>query len=207
MAHFIKIVLASIVCLYCSNVFSQNDSINDSFISYEENIVTSLSIQQNSDTFYLSYKDDKESLNATLTPNIERKLNFNFTYKLIDFSLGYTPSFLKTGMEQGKSQNFNIGFRFNHKKWSQSLTFINQKGFYMELDEIGTVYLPQFKSMKIGGTTSYVLNDKFSYKTIFNQNQWQKKSAGSFIPQFSFYYTSLKSREKTDEFNMNIYSK
>src|SRR5574343_78528 len=87
------------------------------------------------------------------------------------------------------SKLFTISTRFYHKKWMQSLTFINQKGFYVE-DDV-TVFLPRLRTTKIGGTTSYVFNDKFSFKTIANQKEWQIKSAGSFIPNFSFYYTNF----------------
>jgi hypothetical protein len=72
----------------------------------------------------------------------------------------------------------------------QSFTYINQKGFYISDDNI-TAQLPDMRTMKIGGSTAYVFNDKFSFKTLVSQNEWQTKSSGSFIPTFSFYYTNL----------------
>lgn len=72
----------------------------------------------------------------------------------------------------------------------QSFTFINQRGFYISDDKI-TGQLPNMKTTKIGGSTSYIFNEKFSFKTLVSQDEWQIKSSGSFIPSFSFYYTNL----------------
>ena len=54
------------------------------------------------------------------------------------------------------------------------------------------------RSIKIGGTTSYIFNPKFSFKTITNQNQWQTKSSGSFIPTLSIYNTYLNLNDGND---------
>lgn len=199
-------IIISITLLFFNSIYSQNDTINNYFTSYDEKIIFGFAIQQNSDTFYLAQKQDDEIIKTELTPNIERKLNINFTYKLIDFSIGTSPHFLKTNLEQKKSRNLNLGFRFNHKKWTQTITFINQKGFHIDINNSGKQYYSALRSTKIGGTTSYTFNDKFSYKTVFNQIEWQKRSAGSFIPHFSFYYTNIRSKEKTDNFYVDIYT-
>jgi hypothetical protein len=86
----------------------------------------------------------------------------------------------------------------------QSFTFINQKGFYVSESSFQLTF-PRMRTTKIGGTTSYVFNDKFSYKTLVNQNEWQTKSSGSFIPNFSFYYTNINLNNEPDSSNGDIY--
>lgn len=202
-----KIIISTIFFFCCNILSSQNDTLNNYFISYDEMIITSISIEEINDTFYIGYKDHLERYKAELTPNFERKLNFNFTYKIIDFAIGYTPNFLKSNKAQNRSRNFNFAFRLNHKQWSQSFMYLNQRGFYLDLDNtIEHFYFPQFRSTKVGGTTSYIFNKKYSYQTLFNPNEWQSKSTGSFILHFTGYYSKLESEKKEDELNINIYS-
>ncbi len=185
---------------------AQNSTPNENYIKYSEKVIISSSIQENNDTFHFGYKDKNESQQIKLKPNLERKLNFNFTYKLLDFSIGYTPSFLKTNLSQEKSKNFNFTLRFNAKNWMQTFVLIHQKGFHIDTNNNFTKYFPQLRSTKIGGTTSYIFNKNYSYSTLFNLNQWQTKSAGSFIPQFSTYLTNIKSKETQDFLDVNIFS-
>ena len=51
---------------------------------------------------------------------------------------------------------------------------------------------PDIKTFTLGFNAQYVYNwKKFSYKAIYNQNEWQKKSAGSWIAGVNaFYYTN-----------------
>jgi len=86
----------------------------------------------------------------------------------------------------------------------QSLTFINQKGFYVSNDEL-EIPFPRMRTTKIGGTTSYIFNDKFSFKTLANQKEWQSKSAGSFIPNLSIYYTNFDLNDGNQNTESNIY--
>jgi hypothetical protein len=72
----------------------------------------------------------------------------------------------------------------------QTISFINQKGFYVDEGDVNFA-LPKMRSTKIGGVTSYIFNPNFSFKTIANQKQWQTKSSGSFIPNFAIFYTNL----------------
>jgi hypothetical protein len=45
------------------------------------------------------------------------------------------------------------------------------------------------RTLKVGGITSYIFSKKFSYHAIVSQREKQLKSAGSFMPNFLFYYT------------------
>jgi hypothetical protein len=51
------------------------------------------------------------------------------------------------------------------------------------------VYFPKIKSLKIGGSTSYIFNKNFSYRSIVTQDEKQLISAGSFIPSLVYYYS------------------
>jgi hypothetical protein len=171
--------------------FAQNDSLINAYAkSYDDKVTTSIyyfDMSNNFDFIFMS-KGEKKYLN--LKPNGREQIGVNLSYKFIDVSYGFSPSFFNENKDNSNSKLFSLDTRFHLKKWMQSITFINQKGFYINEDNIELVF-PKLRTTKIGGTTSYVFNSNFSFKTLSNQKEWQTKSAGSFIPNFSIYYTNL----------------
>ncbi|UYW00931.1 DUF4421 domain-containing protein [Flavobacterium agricola] len=194
------------ICIGNQIVTAQNDSINEYKISYGEKIIASISLQSDTESFVLSSKTDGQTNAISFYPNIKQKINFGVTYKLIDISFGYTPWFMRSNSDKYKTSNFNFGTRFNHKKWYQSVSFVKQKGFFSDFSGAESDYLPSFRSIRVGGTTSFVLNDNFSFLALFNQKEWQIKSAGSFVPNFSFYYTSFENKDDKSDFNLELFS-
>ena len=118
--------------------------------------------------------------------------------------IGFSPHFFDVNKDNKGSKLFNISTRFIVNQWMQTLTFINQKGFYVN---DGTIKIPftDMRSTKIGGVTSYIFNPNFSFKTIANQKQWQTKSSGSFIPNFAFFYTNLDLNDGNPDTKSNIF--
>lgn len=171
--------------------FAQNDSLqNPYFKSYNDKITASIYYLDTSNSFEIASDNEDPKIFLNLIPNRREQIGFNLNYKIIDVTIGFAPKFLSSNKGDSHSKHFNFNTRFYYKKWMQSFTFINQKGFYISDDNI-TAQLPNMRTTKIGGSTSYIFNDKFSFKTLVSQNEWQTKSSGSFIPTFSFYYTNL----------------
>lgn len=171
--------------------FAQNDSLqNPYFKSYNDKITASVYYLDTSNNFQITSDNQDPKIYLDLIPNRREQIGFNLNYKIIDVTIGFAPKFLSGNKGDSNSKNFNFNTRFYYKKWMQSFTFINQKGFYISDDNI-TAQLPNMRTTKIGGTTAYIFNDKFSFKTLVSQNEWQTKSSGSFIPTFTFYYTNL----------------
>ncbi|WP_347051307.1 DUF4421 family protein [Flavobacterium olei] len=184
-----------IICLgFFSSIFScfaQNDTLqNPYFKSYTDKITVSAYYLDTSNSFQIASAEQEPKIFVDLIPNRREQIGFNLSYRIIDVSIGFAPKFLSGNKGDSNSKNFNFNTHFYYKKWMQSFTFINQKGFYISDNNI-TTELPQMRTTKIGGSTSYIFNDKFSFKTLTSQNEWQIKSSGSFIPSFSFYYTNL----------------
>ncbi|WP_026727381.1 DUF4421 family protein [Flavobacterium denitrificans] len=171
--------------------FAQNDTLqNPYFKSYNDKITASVYYLDTSNSFEIASDNTDPKIYVNLIPNRREQIGFSLNYKIIDITIGFAPKFLGGNKGDSHSKNFNFNTRFYYKKWMQSFTFINQKGFYISEDNF-TAQLPQMRTTKIGGSTSYIFNDKFSFKTLVNQNEWQTKSSGSFIPTFSFYYTNI----------------
>lgn len=156
---------------------------------------------------------------VSVLPNNLQNYSFGFDYKFIGLTIALPKSWHESADQnymKGKttSLNFNLSLFFN--KWMQTLNYKVIKGYYVP--ESGffvpnwqdgvTPYLqlPNLKTQKIGGSTSYIFNaSKFSYRSFSQQTQIQKKSAGSFIPTLSYEYSQLT--DKVDGFSEQSYKK
>ncbi|RLD78227.1 MAG: hypothetical protein DRJ07_13500, partial [Bacteroidetes bacterium] len=86
------------------------------------------------------------------------------------------------------------------------------KGYYIDdyedtsqpinlMNDVITI-VPHLGTKTFTATTSYKFNDDFSFKAIYNQYEIQRKSAGSFIP--SFTYTHFTLSDKTSPQDLKI---
>lgn len=164
---------------------------NPYFKAYDDKVIASLYYLDVSNNFQIvSPNSDGTKRVFDLSPNRREQIGASVSFKIVDFSFGYAPQFFDVNKDNEGSKLFNFSTRVIHKKWMQTFSFINQTGFYAS-EGATTVPLPDLRSTKIGGVTSYVFNPNFSFKAIANQKEWQTKSSGSFIPSFSFFYTNL----------------
>lgn len=187
------------------SAWSQNDTIKSAhFKTYEESIISSLYYLDTSNSFEIIYNANNTTNYLNLEPNKRAQIGANVSYKMIDLSYGFSPAFLAENKDNSGSKHFTISTRFYLKKWMQSFTFINQTGFYISDGATETAF-PKMRTTKIGGTTSYVFNDTFSFKTLANQKEWQTISAGSFIPNFSIYYTNIDLNSPTAGTHSDIF--
>lgn len=185
--------------------FAQKDTLQNPYVkSYEDKVTISSYYLDTSNNFQIGFDSQGQKKYLDLNPNRREQLGISLSYKFIDVSFGFAPKFFDVNKDNSNSKLFSFNTRFYYKKWMQSFTFINQKGFYASEDEI-SVDFPRMRTTKIGGTTSYIFNDRFSYKALVNQNEWQTKSSGSFIPTFSFYYTNLNLNDIANSSNGDIY--
>jgi Domain of unknown function (DUF4421) len=166
-------------------------AVHPHFKSYDDTVIASLYYLDVSNTFQiLNSNPDGGTTKVDLIPNRREQIGMSVSYQFADISYGISPNFFTANKDNGDSKLFNISTRFIVKQWMQTLTYINQKGFYVK-DQDLVFPIEDLRSTKIGGVTSYIFNPNFSFKTIANQKQWQTKSAGSFIPNFAFFYTNL----------------
>lgn len=187
----------------------EKTSSNPYFKTYDDKVIASLYYLDVSNAFQIvSANTDGTKRTLDLVPNRREQIGASVSFKIADFSFGFSPRFFDANKDNGDSKLFNLSTRFIHKKWMQTLSYINQKGFYVNEGAM-TIPLPNMRSTKIGGVTSYIFNPNFSFKTIANQKEWQTKSSGSFIPSFSFFYTNFDLNDgsqnpESDVFEMSL---
>ena len=136
--------------------FAQNDSLHNSYFkSYNDKITASVYYLDTSNSFQIASGQDSQTY-VNLIPNRREQIGFTLNYKIVDITIGFAPKFLSQNKGDSHSKNFNFNTRFYYKKWMQSFTFINQKGFYISDDNI-IAQLPNMRTTKIGGSTAYIL--------------------------------------------------
>ncbi len=183
----------------------ENSTPNPYFKSYDDNVIASLYYLDVSNNFqFVTTNSSGKKTTLDLIPNRREQIGVSVSYRFVDISYGFSPKFFDVNKDNGNSKLFNISTRFIVKQWMQTISFINQTGFYVDYGAI-TVPFTDMRSTKIGGVTSYIFNPNFSFKTIANQKQWQTKSSGSFIPNFAFFYTNLDLNDGSPDTKSNIF--
>ncbi len=169
---------------------------NGYFISYPEKLLIRTYLSQKFAPFTIPSHTDKE-----ISYKTNSKLNFGIgaTFKSYTLNLSYGFGFLNTDKGQGKTKGLDLQFHiFPHKLSIDAIgSFI--KGYYLKPNDNSGLNLnsyyqrPDLSRNIIGLTVSRVLNsNKFSYKALVNQNEWQTKSAGSLLFGGEAYYGSIK---------------
>jgi hypothetical protein len=225
-----KVLAYFLGLMYVSVCFGQSDSIgnngplkkraNTIDTTYIKDISDKLIIKINRDSRVDSYTiQDKDNSSTSIRPNERNNYFISLDYKFIGFSIGFPKSWSESDYEnylKGKTTDFNLNFTFFFNKWVQAVYYNTTKGYYMDsVDQASEgptgekrpyLQFPNFKTRRIGGSTSYAINgNQFSYRSFLQQTQIQKKNAGSILPSLSYEY--FYSTDKSDDYSGEIYKK
>ncbi len=142
----------------------------------------------------IEIRDRNSDLFFKLNPNKQNRIGASVSFRSLTISYSFAPNFLSENKDNKDSKLFNLNFRtYFGKHWMQTLDVFSEKGFYVENDEFN-LYFPSFRTFKIGGSTSYIWNENFSFRALASQDEKQLKSTGSFIPSLVYYYTQINLR-------------
>ena len=192
-----------LLCLGCGLFsYSQQDSIakNEYITDFNDKISTRISLINTSNGFNIN----NEGIKYKLVPNKEDYLGFSVLFRSIELDFGFAPKFLNKNKDNKDSQLFTLNIRMFQNQWMQTIDLYKQKGFYTIIYDV-RLDLPSTKTFKIGGSTSYIFNPNFSFRAIGFQNEWQTKSAGSFIPRLYYYYTKFEVDDLGNKENYSFY--
>ena len=170
--------------------------IQDYIRTFPEKITLRAGLVNTGNSFTI--RDPESDIRLRLQPGISNYLGFSALFRSVELDFGFSPGFLNREDSQADPKLFNLNFRMFLGQWMQTLDFYKQSGFYYDLNGFRD-YLPGLKTLKIGGSTSYIFNPRFSFRAIGFQNEWQKKSAGSFIPGVQLYHTHFHLRDAGEE--------
>ncbi|WP_157962195.1 DUF4421 family protein [Winogradskyella aurantiaca] len=181
---------------------SENDSLVRK-IYFPNKITLRAYFISTSNTF--NFSDKNQGIDFTLIPNKQNQLGFSAAFRSIIISYSFAPKFLTENRDNQNSELQNLNLRTFLGQWMVNFQLYKEKGFFIDVPELDiNEYFPNFKTRKTGGTLSYILNKDFSFRAIVSQDEKQLVSAGSFIPNFFFYYTDYEL--KSEGINEDIYS-
>ncbi len=198
------------ICIGLTANAQQDDTIkqNEYKQSYDEDIKLRLGYSNSFNSFRIISPEN--NLDFVLSPNQRLRTTLTVMYKFIDFDIGYTPSFIRANKDddiKGKTKFVNFGTRLYLGKWMQTFQYSMTRGFYVDKADLGiaeNVLFPDFTVSRIGGSTSYIFNPDFSFRAIISQSEWQKKSAGTFVPTATYRYTQITNNDPATDHTFEI---
>lgn len=128
-------------------------------------------------------------------PNNAFNAGVGATYGAFTLNLGFNLGFLDRNRdERGKTRFLDLQTHIYPKNWVIDLYGQFYRGYFLSprgraVADAEKFYLrPDVKVNMMGASVFRLLQpDKFSYRAAFIQNEWQKKSAGSWLVGFEFY--------------------
>ena len=199
--HLTTIIIILLSFIYANTAVSQVflKSVNDTnyYKTYPGSITARFYLSQKYTAFTLQ---DKGAKDLKYWPNTTLNMGVGATYHNFSLNLAYGFGFLNQDKEKGKTKYLDLQGHFYKPKWV--IDFYGQlyKGYHLEPKGFaipspeGYYYLPNAKITLFGLSAYRVLNNsRFSYRAAFIQNEWQKKSAGTFLAGAEVYYGIINS--------------
>lgn len=182
--------LRTVCCIYAFSWAYWCTAQDSTYVqAFPDKITVRLGLQTTSNSFTLR---DRVTKNKTeFIPNDKSYLGLSLLFRSVELDLGYAPNFLAENKDNADSKLITLNFRMFFDHIMQTVDFYKQKGFFIRNEDI-TLPIEELTTTKIGGSTSYIFNENFSFRAIGFQNEWQKKSAGSFIPRVTYYFTKFQ---------------
>jgi hypothetical protein len=132
-------------------------------------------------------------------PNTTFNLGVGATYHNFTLNLAYGFGFVNRDQQKGKTNYLDFQGHFYWPKWVTDFEGQLYKGYHLSpkgfLANSEKYYYRGDMRVALFGISQYrIFNYKrFSYRASFIQNEWQKKSAGTFLAGAEVYYGRVKS--------------
>jgi hypothetical protein len=185
------------------NVFSQNSHDSLYYKTFPDALTVRMYMVKDYADFTFSSYDKKANL--TYRSNATTNLGAGVTYKNLSANFSTAFGFLNNGIEDhGKTSALDFQFHFFLQKWTSDLLFLRYKGFYAVPENYASAlpnnyyYRPDINLNLIGFTAYRVQNfRRFSYRSGFYQNEWIRRSSGTFLYGGSIYHESIHSDDSS----------
>ncbi|MDR0794159.1 MAG: DUF4421 domain-containing protein [Chitinophagaceae bacterium] len=122
-------------------------------------------------------------------------LGVSYRYATVNMQFGlFGLNFFGKDETKGKTNSFDFQTNIYKRQWVYDFVIQTYKGMYLTpkgnntLD--GSYYLrPDIRTTLVGGDFWRIMNsDRFSYRAVMTQNDWQIQSAGSLLLGSEIYY-------------------
>lgn len=201
-----RLILFLVVFSFLSNTVEGQDSFlkklnsppDTSFVaSYRNDLIVRLYSSRK----YMGqqFLDGSTSKNLNYQPSNNYLVGFGINYKLLGINAGFSlPSMRRSPDKYGKTSFFELQSHvylrrvtfdlFSHVFWGQYLA--NSSSILSDPPQKGFYYArPDIRSYALNAEVNYNFNySRFSFRAPFLQDEWQKRSAGSFFAGGGIYW-------------------
>lgn len=149
----------------------------------------------------MGYNDNLVGKSLSYRPNNKLLLGVGVNHGILGLNIGINFPFVNKDDEiYGETKYYDFTMRIFAPRFNSTIYLQNYRGFYLtntkdmipEWQEGDPYYIRgDIRSRTLGLELSYIFNSsKFSYRAAVLQNEWQKKSAGSFLLGGSLFYNT-----------------
>ena len=166
------------------------------YVTYPGTIVGRFYFSKKYASFILPAPSDGQDLKYK--PNTLLTMGIGATYNNLTLNIAYGFGFLNNNEDKGKTKSIDLQAHLFPRKWALDLIAIRHRGLYLERESYADeshdyYYRPDIQQLLIGFSGYRVLNpQRFSFNAAMTQNEWQKKSAGSFLIGGLICYGQIK---------------
>jgi hypothetical protein len=200
MSFSIKFLIAFLYCFsfifFVNGQGKQSDHDSTFFITYPNLITTRFYFSQKYTNFTLGA--NKGTPDLIYRPNTTLNMGVGATYRNLTLNLAYGFGFLNNNYDKGKTKYLDLQSHLYSRTLAIDLSAQFYKGYYLNNKQIrypGSVAFyvrPDVGITLLGGSVYRVLNSRnFSFGAATLLNEWQIKSAGSFLIGAEIFYGSI----------------
>src|SRR4030095_15001347 len=182
----ISVVIFCLTLITPSSINAQKTPYHDStyYTTYQGSIIPRIYLSQKYGMFILPSHGDQKYLRY----NCNSKLNMGIgaTYRRFSLNVAYGFNFLNPNHQKDKTTSLDLQLHMYRRKWIIDALGIYYKGFYPKgsaFDNLNSDYYRPDAKMNLFSLAAYRFTngERFSYRAAMVQDEWQKKSAGSFL--------------------------
>ena len=203
MKNYVPLLMFFSILLNCCH--SQTTNLHDSV--YYKTFPNALTVRIYSVKDYADFSFRPISNNTSLKYKSNTTLNLGagVTYKNLSGNFSSDFGFLNRGIQdRGKTEFLDFQVHFFPQKWTSDILYQHYKGFYLSpqnyagLVPKGYYYRPDI-SLNFVAISAYRLQNsrQFSFRSAFNQNEWIRKSSGTFLYGGNVSYENIASKDSS----------
>lgn len=186
-----------ILIIFQSHCSAQENRGNDTtyYVYFPESITGRFYLSQKYTSFDIKSDQAKD---LHYLPNTTLNMGIGGTWHNFSLNLAYGFGFLNQDDDKGKTKYLDLQSHLFQPRWATDLYGQFYKGYHLSPGGFAAkpgenyYYRPDIKVTLIGMSQYYIFNStRFSYRAAFIQNEWQKKSAGTFLVGAEAYYGVL----------------
>lgn len=196
--HLLIIFMANgMILLSYPRLHAQHDTTY--YISYTHQVTTRLFLSQK----YTALRFSDKTYTIDYFPNSKINLGLGASYKWATFNVAYGIGYLFPEAGKGKTEALDLQFHKYGERLNFDLVAQWYSGFYLSPSGIAAApqqyyTRPDLKVRMIGGSLQYVVHyNRFSFRSNYLQNEWQKKSAGSLLLGIETYGGRIEADSST----------